>query len=324
MVQVRRMNAPAKSGPKSGPTKEKQTITKADVATVPATSLTQSSDSKAIATAAKGAILPAFLKKDGNLPAIIPGAETGYVGFADNRNKIFGSLQACGIEEGDPYICRNNEYILCKPLKYYLLAGESFKSIMLGEAGEWVYCTRDIVSPTDQLWEKVHPALKAPSRVGSVTKEAVLPDLKFFKKNLQEHYVICMVVLTDDGDLIPTKGDFRGTKKGTAEGPIRAVEAASTPEWLNRSDANKVAGQFPHPFGRVLHSVSTFYGSGKASGYSFYVAKAVSRASTIDEMKQLLEAMADKDYMRDVEEAHINYTKRCDFLDQLIETSNVA
>lgn len=329
MVQVNKMTAsktaskpPVKATP---PAKSTPTVVTPPPA---AAALTKSNPAaeKAIATAAKNAIIPAFLQKDNHLPAIIPGAETGYVGFADKRNKIWESLQACGIEEGDPYICRNNEYIKCKPLNYFLLAGQSFKSVMLGEAGEWVYATRDIQAPTEQLWEMVNPALKKESRVPgqAAVREPVLPDLKFFKKNLQEHYVICMVVMLDDGTLIPTKGDFRGTKKGSAEGPIRAVEAASTPDWLTKSDAHKVTGVFPHPFGRVIHSVNTFYTVGKGSGFSFYVAKAVSNPPTIEQMDRLLQAMADKDYNIEVEEAHNNYIKRCDFLDELIGVSNAA
>lgn len=332
MVQVNNLKGKSAAAAKGGiPTpakpstvKEKQTITKADVGTIDAATLTKSSQSKAIATAAKGVNLPAFMQKDSRLPALVPGMETGYVGFADNRNKIFSSLQANGIEEGDPYLARNNTYTLCKPLNYYLMIGESFRSIMLGEAGEWVYCTRDINAPTDLLWDNVADSLKASQKKGGLTLEAKLPDYKFFQKNLQEHYVLLMIVLLDNGELVPVKGDFRGTKKGVAEGPIRAVEAAAGSEWLDKSDAHRVSGQFPDPFGRVLHTVSTYFKSGKKSGYSFYVAEAVSAPPTIEQMEALLEALKSEQFTREMGEAHKNYTARIEFLDNIIAESNKA
>lgn len=294
MVQVNKIgkNKPASTPPAK------------DAGTADASLIQSNTTEKQLATIAKNAKLPAFLQKDDRMPGIISPELTGYVGFADHRSKNWNALQAAGIEAGDPYICKDGQYHLCKPLQFHLLAGRAFKTCMEGQEGTFIFVTSEVDTPAEVLFE--HLTKKEQDRLG----------IKKFKELLQEHYV-CLMVVYHQNQLIPIKADFRGTKKSAAESPVRAIEEAASPDWLKKSDAHRITAAYPEPSGRVFVTVDTHFKVGKSSGNGFYVAQANCQPSTIEQMKSLLDAYADEDFMNQLNEAHSNYESRIEFLESV-------
>lgn len=252
-------------------------------------------EQKALQKAASGVKIPEFLQKS-TLPELASGELTGYVGFCDQRSKNFVQMTQAGIKPGETYICKDGKFTKAYPLEFFLCMGDSFRTTMEGQDGEFTFATRDLVTPLKQLADTTgNPsALKA-----------------------EPHYAVLLIVNLN-GSLIPIKADIRGTKAKAAEGPIRAMEAANSPEWLRLSNAHQATAAFPHPFGRVYNIVTTQYTTFKASGRSGFVAKSQSNPATVDQMQMLIDAMGDDDFNSTLEEARNNYNMRIDFLDKLV------
>lgn len=266
-------------------------------------------DTKALAKAASAIPLPAFLER-ATLPELVSAELNGYAGFADSNSKNWVQMQGVGLATGDPFIVKDGQYIKCKPLEYFLLCGESFRSTMVGKEGAFKFVTRDLEVPLKEIASQypteglTGPALEA-------AKEKISHILK-----AEPHYVCLLLVKVGD-QLVPIKADFRGTKSGAAESAVRAVESAATPEWMKLSEAHKVTGAFQHPFGRVWNSVTTQHKVGRSSGNSFYVARCNSTPATVAQMQILVDAFGDEAFVQELEDAEKNYQQRIEYLDKL-------
>lgn len=281
-------NPPAKPTPVKSevirPGRERQTITKDDIGTVDAATLAPV-DSNKLAKAASAVPLPSWLQKS-TLPETNDRQVGDYVGFGSEQSNKWDEMSAAGVQDGQPYLKYEGRYIPLESLNFFLLSGESFKTLMVGREGKFKWASRDLNE-------------EGPTQ-GSNRPE--------------EHYVMMMLVEAE-GTLIPIKGDFRGTKSGGMMQAIRAVEAAATPEWLDRGDAYKVTGAYPHPFGRVYHKITTSYHVSKSTGNPYYRANCVSLPATITQMQTLIDCFSDPDFVSKLDAAKANFDDRVRFLD---------
>jgi len=241
----------------------------------------------------QGLTLPGFLRKV-PLPPTSNRQLTGYVGFASTQSKRWGQQQASGLVEGQPFIFHNNAYIRLERLEFFLCIGESFQTMMSGRAGTFIFATRDM---TMQLEPVVHK--------GNLVK-------------LEPHYV-CLLLVNLNGTLVPIKGDFRGTKSGGIENAIRAVEAASNPDWLKLSEAHRITAAFPEAWGRVYNTITTKRGVSQENGNSYYAAQCQPSPAPLAQMELLVNALKDEAFMNVLTEAHTNFGQRIKFLVNIIE-----
>lgn len=266
----------------------------------PDAGLTQSNIPSNLQKVSQGFNLPACLQDDTDI-VLAQNMLTGYVGFADHRSKNWPAMQAAGCETGDPFIYRDNAYIPLRPLEYFLMKCETFRSTMQGQEGKFTFVTRDIETPLSELQRK-HPTLPIDKGRGA---------------RAEPHYVCLMIVLLQDQSLVPIKADIRGTKTGAVEGPSRAIEAAASPDWGKRGDTHKLSTMFPKPWGRVFHSVTTHPKTGKTSGDGFHVCNAVSTPTSMTLLESLFAAFKDKDFITDIEEADRNFKSRVEHFDKI-------
>lgn len=174
-------------------------------------------------------------------------------------------------------------------------------------AGDFTFVTRDLETPLRELADQIAP---------EDTRDPREKRKRAACLRAEPHYTcLCLALLGES--LVPVKADFRGTKSGAASSAIIAVESARDPEWLRLSEAHKVTGAFPHPWGRVWNQVTTKYKVGKASGNSFHVANCVSKPATVDQMQLLVDAFNDADFLAKLDEAEQGYRLRLEFLDKV-------
>lgn len=251
-----------------------------------------SGNQAALAKAAGGINLPAFLQPDNQLPEV---AElTGYIGFCSNASEKFGEMVSIGLADGEPFLHHQGSYLkLPEPkLEFFILMGEEFQTVMVGKKGVFHYATRDM--------EEEHPGITINNQ----------------HNKCEEHYItLCLVKV--GSELIPIKGDFRGTKSGGIKTAIRAVRAAGDPEWATRSAANRVACAFPKPFGRVFHCITTSRHVSMGNGNPYHRANCQSRPSNESEIMSLVSAFNNEDFLRQLNEAKKNYDSRVEIMDNL-------
>lgn len=244
------------------------------------------SDAKALAKATSNLSIPDFMEN--NVLPEVGDSGTGYVGFASSNSLNWPQMQMAGLKEGQPFCHHNGQYIAVETLEFFLLLADSFQTLMVGKQGEFKFATRDM-------------SLEGP-RQGT---------------NRTEPHYVCLLLVKVENELLPIKGDFRGTKSGGVEGAIRSVEAAAEPEWLKMSDAHRITSAFPKPFGRVFHRVTTSYQVSKTSGNPYYRAKCASQPATIAQMQLLADKLKDDDFRVNLKEAKGNYDQRIQFLDNI-------
>lgn len=239
----------------------------------------------AIAQAAKKVQLPGWLVKS-QMPEVADRQLGGFVGFASSQSGKWNEQQLSGLTDGQPYLYHQQRYIPLASLDFFLLAGESFQTLMVGKEGQFKWASRDL--------EEEGPMM------GS---------------NRPEPHYVCLLIVAAEGRWIPIKGDFRGTKSGGIEGAIRAVEAAATPEWASLSDAHRVSCAFPQAFGRVYHRCTTKYQVSKTSGNPYYRANCISNPATVTQMQELVDVLSDEEFIEQLNECRKNYDERIALLD---------
>ncbi len=265
---------------------------------------TDNVNTKALQKAAAGITVPAFLQ-NATLPQTMDAQIGGYVGFADPQSKKWGAMQAAGLEHGDPFVMVDGQYHQCKPLSYFLLIGDSFRTTMEGQEGKFTFATRDLDTPLRELAEQIEgDSDKAKKRKAACLKA-------------EPHYTCLILALLGGDRLVPVKLDARGTKSGAASSAIIAVKSAEDPEWLKLSDAHRITAAFPHPWGRVWNVVTTKYKVGRTSGNGFFVANTTSKPASIDQMQLLIDHFQDEAFVAQLEEAEKAYQMRTGFLDSV-------
>lgn len=250
--------------------------------------------------------VPAFLKQF-SAPALTgQQTGTGYVGFASDSSANWPSMQAAGLENGEPFVHHNGAYVKLpnSTLHYFLVACESFKSVM-DSGGTFLYATRNL--KVDRV------TLKLPTGKARTFDSA--------PGGIQEHYTAYLFALVGS-EVMPLRADFIGTKAGGIMSAVSALRAAADPQsgWSDLSDAHKVATQFPHPFGRVMCAMRTVPKLGKSSGNTYFRALCAPRPSTITEMEILVRNLSSTAFNEAAEAAHKSYLDRVKFLDTLAHT----
>lgn len=251
-------------------------------------------DTKELTKSVKSTTIPAWLQKN-NMPEVAERNMGGYTGFASSQSLKWPMQQQAGLEDGQPFLYHRQQYIPLHTLNFFLLAGEKFQTLMVGREGKIPWASRDV-------------DVKGPT-VGS---------------NKPEVHYVCLMIVDVDGEFIPMKGDFRGTKSGGIEGAIRSIEAAAEPEWLKLSESHRITALFPQPWGRVYQVCSTSYHVSKSSGNSYYRANCTSNPATIKHMQALLEAFNDDEFKVALDEARWNYNARVAFFDAIVAKGPMA
>lgn len=234
--------------------------------------------------------VPSFLQT--TMPETSERELTGYIGYASDASKHYPEQQAAGLTNGDIFLMHQGQYIKCPQLEFFLVTGESFKSVMDRE-GKFLFATRDLAM------KEVRFKYQGKERFADNNSNP----------KLQPHYV-CLTIVNLNGRLIPIKGDFIGTKSGGIESAISAVKAAADPKsgWLRLSEQHQTTAGFPHPFGRVYHTMRTKYEVAKTGGNSYYRTITVSSPATVAQMSVLMEGLQDESFTALLTEAHTNYT----------------
>lgn len=279
-VATTQTSTPAKQNPV--PTNTNQPLTKLN------------NDSQQSSAMAKN--VPAWLQKDNSMPETSDREFGGFVGFASTFSQKWPEMSNAGLRDGQIYIYQEKSYIPLEKLEFFLLMGESYQTLMVGQSGNFKFATKDMSLSVDEM----------PREGQNVS---------------QQHYIMLMIVNVN-GSLIPIKGDFRGTKSGGMESAIRAVEAAATPEWASLSDKHRVACQYPKAFGRVYITGSTSRQVSKTSGNAYHRLDCSPNPSNIAQLQMLVDAFSNEDFLAKLEEAKVNFDSRVKFLDELVAKSN--
>jgi len=254
------------------------------------------SKSNAVASPVK---IPAFMQRS-TMPEIGERELTGYIGFASDRSKNYPTMLASGVQNGDIYLFHKGQYLKVPQLDFFLVTGESFKSLM-DNVGKFTYATRDLSAKTVERMVNTKNGPKAQSF------------------DLSPHYV-CLCIVNLNGKLIPIKGDFIGTKSGGIEQAIAAVTAASDPKsgWMRLSERHTQTAMFPEPFGRVYHSMRTKGEVSKSTGNPYHRTITVSNPADATQMQSLIDHLNTEEFNATLEEAHRNYQARIAFMDEVI------
>jgi hypothetical protein len=270
--------------------------------------LTESKGNQELVKSATGVSIPSFLQQQ-TLPEV-EDRTSGYVGFASSASKNWAVQQMNGMSEGQPFIYYKQQYLPCDSLQFFLLIGQSFQTIMVGKEGKFKYVTHDMSEEFEQIRNN-----NIIVQGKSVPLHSVIGSSK-----LEAHYVMMMICVTGN-NLIPIKGDFRGTKSGGMEGAIRATEEAAKPSWINLSESTRATAAFPQPWGRVFHSIDTtrhVSRSGPGAGNPYYRANCNSRPAKIEEMQKLVNALQDPAFMEELTAAKQSYDDRIAFLEKIM------
>lgn len=320
-------NAAPAGQPRPEQSKEKQTITAADVGMVPAGLISpnptfgsgqnmqemfdqsKQETQEALIQSKSGGIdfkalvarmtLPSYLQQA--MPEVADRELTGYIGFCSDASKHYQEQTNAGLKNGQIFLKHQGQYIGLEQLDFFIANGSSFRSVM-ESTGAFSFVTRNMELKTASISYPTGPG--RPPRI--------------VVKDTQPHY-ICLCFVNVHGKLVPIKGDFIGTKSGGMESAIRAVESAGKPEsgWDKISDAHKITMAFPHPFGRVIHFMRTKYEVAKGTGLPYFRTVTVSQPASIPQMQMLIGHLADEDFVHLMNEAYQNYQSRVAFMDTL-------
>lgn len=244
---------------------------------------------------AKQINVPAWLAQS-SMPEISDREFGGFVGFASTFSEKWIEQSQAGLKDGQIYLYHNKQYIPLDKIEFFILHGVSYQTLMVGKAGTFKFATKDMSLSVDEM-----------------PKEGMNVS--------QQHYVM-LVLVNVNGNLIPIKGDFRGTKSGGMESAIRAVEAAATPEWAQLSDRHRVACQFPQPYGRVYVTGTTSRQVSKTTGNPYYRLDCSPQPANLAQLQLLIEAFGDEEFRAALEEAKVNFDSRVKFLDEIVAKSS--
>jgi len=176
---------------------------------------------------------------------------TSYVGYVSNRSSNFRNFTQQGMADGDFYLSLNGATSKLDPLKYFLLQCAAYRTSM-NQAGDITFATK---------------------------------DLTFRDKTQGEHYH-CLILVFHEGRLVPAKAEFRTTKSSAATEVIHQITKCNDSEWIQKSDAHRIAAQCTVPWGRVVGtSVSGPTKNGDSGEYKAAITTV--RPASLEEMQLL-------------------------------------
>lgn len=236
--------------------------------------------------------LPDWISKSGeDMPETTNRMIGDYLGFASVVSPSWGDQQNAGLQNGQMYIFREQMYYPLERLDFFIIKAAEFQTLMVGREGRIEFCTTDMRADPETL----------PSIGQNFT---------------QPHYVLLLAARLEN-QMVPIKGDFRGTKSGGIETAIRAVTRAADPNWGRTSDAARVTLAFPRPFGRVFHSGHTSRHQGRTSGNEYFRFNCVSRPATPTEMQELIDALTNKTFADQLESTRRAWQSRVHHLAEI-------
>lgn len=293
---------PAKTATDTVTKRDKETVTKADVGAMPdilaptgpavdadptpkpaPKTYLQPVTASNVKQALADLPLPAFLESIGDLPEA--GAKAEYLGFASTKSKQWLAMSQAGCQEGTPFAFANGQYHpFPQGMIGHLIDVRKFFTTMEGQEGKITRCT--------------------------------LEDLGIAKHD--PHYLAFWLIRLPGGQLLPIRGDFRGTKSGGFEQAMQSLKLAATPEWLSFSDAHKISAVFPHPWGRVIHTITTSREVSKSTMNVYYKTNAMSKPSNMDDIAQLANALRDTEFQNKMNEQWVQFERRNSYYHSLI------
>lgn len=227
--------------------------------------------------AATALAVPAFLSAIPAIPAAndLPEGSSIYGFYASSRSKNYDKCIKAGASDGDAVISVEGNLIPAKPLKFFLAAAFACRSKMEND--------------------------------GSISRVSL--DIKTRRDETPDEHYVTLLVVSVNSQLIPVKFDFRTTKSGAAEEAIRTLHQAQTPEWAGLTPAHKETAAFPIPWGKVFSEVTT-QRKVSSTGLVYFQAIPSCRPATVGEMKQLMDAAGDTQFLATFEKVKSEYEQR--------------
>lgn len=211
--------------------------------------------------------MPAFLAV---LPDALPTVEqreTGnYIAFAHPMSPSWPLQQQAGCKEGEPYIGGDGSVEKLDPFGFFLVRAYQFRA-HIDKMGNTLGVTKDMTKEVDAQ-----------------------------NRKLDEFY-LCLVLVNVGGALIPAKFEAKGTKSGCVTNAIPVLERAGSPDWPSLSPAHALSAQFPHPFGRLYVTATTYPRTSKTSGNLYHAGRCLANPATVEQMHLLHSAMKDADFL---------------------------
>jgi hypothetical protein len=204
----------------------------------------------------------------------LKGPRAAFVGVLQGDTGKRQALQAAGCADGDFYVDDGGAITPLKPLKFWLLQAQPFRTKM------------------------------------AASGDIVAASLDFHDKSAGDEHVVTLVIVDTGKALVPAKADFRRSQWQVGNDAINGVRRAASPDFPNESDAAKVAAQFPAPFGRIVITASTQRKIGRQSGKPYYEATGVATPASVTDLQRLADAMQDPDFLARVSEAEGSYKYR--------------
>lgn len=193
------------------------------------------------------------------------------------------TLIQAGCKDGDYYLDTGDGTIVpLNPFRFAIMTASVFKTRM-SPAGEIIAATRNMG----------------------------------YNKDLDEHCVAIILVLTGEDEVTPAKAEFRRAQQGAAAAALDALKFASEPDFPSKSDAHKVAAQFPAPFGRMVTTVQVSKRVSKTSGKPYFASEGLSQPATVTQMQAILTACNSPEFTEKLDAVKAAYDKRVEQIAKL-------
>lgn len=232
-----------------------------------------------------GAGLPVGFSGSGIVAAAPLYQRTPYVLFISTKGKTFAEVarHISDLQEGDPVLLQGeNVYpIKLNPFRFYLIS--AFQHF----------------SQVDNL--------------GQITRTILDADRAREDKASKwvEHVETVLLVKLSHGALVPARCTFKSTKTNAIHAAIAEVNAAADAEsWAAKSPEHKASLAVPHPWARVLTTVTLKRGTSKSSGFSFVAAGGFVTPTGLADWQSLASAFQDPAFRQLCEAVNQRHNER--------------
>lgn len=226
--------------------------------------------------------LPAIDNPDA-LPSLESGSNYHFAAVCTDKARNLESLKAAGVNDADFYLSIGGEIARSNPLRYFLISAIHLKTAQNDQG--------DVIFATNDLEKEVSP-----------------------RGDRLDDHIAALLLVIHNNELFPVKAEFRGARTSCVSGAINAVKAASKPDWVSKSDAHKIAGQFPQPFGRVVATASCRRQIARSTGRTYYAGSCVTRPATIEELQLVNTFFAQPNVEELIAPGRDGYKERVDLL----------